>query len=212
MNNLNPKFLHWSNLVNMPSHFFYKLFAPAIISILIINFPESIAAQTELPNLPENGLEIVSFDWFIGQNWETTNEFLNNSWKNLSFGNKQLADFQSVVKENGKFLNNQKEGFIYQLTVRNNSTQKISTLSWEYVFKNPLNGETLETHLFICRQQIKPNEKKVLFVFSENPPTNVISIELLLRNSQKPYLESAIIKSVVFSEINKKKILVDKLP
>lgn len=215
MNSKNFKCLHWLNLEKPVLQFYGKsVFCKAkhkntvilLIFILIImtKFPESFAAQTKLEATTENLVEIISFDWFTGRDWKITNEFLNNNWKSFNFadGNR---NFQSILEENRKFLANQKVGFIYELSIKNNSPQKISALSWEYVFKNPLNGEILGTHQFVCQQQIKPNESKNLFVYSDNPPTNLISIELLQRNSQKPYLESAAINSVTFFEMSASK-------
>ena len=71
-------------------------------------------------------------------------------------------------------------------------------MTWEYVFRNPLTGEILGTHTFNNQEQIKPNEKKDIFAFSNVPPTNVISVELLTRNQKRPYLENAVIKSVTY--------------
>ena len=211
MNSENLKCFHWLDLVKPNLQFYVKSMCKlakldnlVLFPILILILNISLVAQTKSPLTPENSIEIVSFDWYPGRDWNAINDRLNNSWKNFNFadGNR---NFQSILEENRKFLANQKAGFIYELSIKNNSPQKISALSWEYVFKNPLNGEILGTHQFVCQQQIKPNESKNLFVYSDNPPTNLISIELLQRNSQKPYLESAAINSVTFFEMSASK-------
>lgn len=208
MNSENLKCFHWLDLVKPNLQFYVKSMCKlakldnlVLFPILILMLNISLVAQTKSPLTPENSIEIVSFDWYPGRDWNAINDRLNNSWKNFNFADGH-RDFRSILEENRKILTNQKEGFIYELTIQNNSPEKISALSWEYFFKNPINGEILGTHQFICQKEIKPHERKNLFVYSDNPPTNVITIELLQRNPQKPYLESATINSVSFVKIS----------
>ena len=195
MNKKTPKFIieYSSKLLNTKD-----LFYLTILCISLVLFVGNLFAQTNLTKISNKAVEIETYDWFIGKNWNVFNEFSDKNWKNLSLTNRQSGEIQSILLANQKFSDDQKDGFIYQITLQNNSPKKIIAVTWEYVFRNPLTGEILGTHTFNNQEQIKPNEKKDIFAFSNLPPTNVISVELLTRNQKRPYLENAVIKSVTY--------------
>lgn len=166
-----------------------------ICAAIFLAATENSSAQNPAFRASAGEVEVEKFDWFEGYDWTLTNEIWKNSGRDISSKNRP---FSEISAENLKFLEKRKAGFIYQLTVKNNSDKKILGINWNYTFINPLTGEILANHLFNSSERIKPRQAKDIFVFSSQPPTNVISVELLTVNPKKPYSEKAKIISVEF--------------
>lgn len=155
-------------------------------------------AQTDLCQPPTDKIVIESFDWFTGKDWKEITELFNRNWLNTNFSDRKSNPSEELQGVAQKIFDNQQDGFIYEITIRNNSAEKIVAVTWEYVFINLLTSEVVGKHIFTVAGEIRPGKRKSLFTFSNLPPTNVISVELLERNPKKPFLESVAIKSVKY--------------
>jgi hypothetical protein len=138
-------------------------------------------------------IKIESFDWYAESEILNPPE-LRNHCRDCS----PVARFK-LQTEN---LPPPSENFIYRIRVRNLSRQTIETIVWAYDFFNPLTKERMASHEFVSRERIKPRKRKTLYAVSSAPPTPIVDANLLAAN--EPYLESATIKSLIFSvKINK---------
>lgn len=170
----------------------------AILLICLHLTSLQLFAQTDLCQPQPEKIIIESFDWFTGKNWKELTDLLNRNLLNTNFSDRKSnpsEELQGVVQ---KIFNNQPDGFIYEITIRNNSAEKIVAVTWEHVFINSLTGEVIGKHIFTVNGEIRSGKRKSLFTFTNLPPTNVISVELLERNPKKPFLESVAIKSVKY--------------
>lgn len=166
----------------------------AFLFIILLSMIETPAKEAVLKKSVIE-VEIKNFSCFPGMDWH-----FQNKWEKSLRGkrNGDTVGFSESTAQYSEILGKQKAGFIFQLTVRNISDKTVAGIVWEYNFSNPITGEFLGKHIFNSLERIKPHRQKELYFFSEKPPTNVISVDLLLRNPRKPYLEEVVITSIQF--------------
>lgn len=104
-----------------------------------------------------------------------------------------------VVPLGGGGFGGSRRGFMYEATIKNNSTREVKALHWDHVFLDPKNGTELgRFHFFNDRQSIGKGKTKTFQRFSGRPPSGTIDVGALEKNAGPQYNERIDIKCVLF--------------
>jgi hypothetical protein len=91
-------------------------------------------------------------------------------------------------------------GYLYQITVRNNGPKKIKAVNWQYVFTDSLDQSIVTRHKFRTRENIAPGKEAKLSRFSVIAPTQVINAKAVQNNSKEAYLEQVLIMRIEYTD------------
>ena len=92
------------------------------------------------------------------------------------------------------------EGFTYEVRFKNLDTRQAQTIFWEYQFKETAAPNNTARHRFVCGVKIKPDQDKLLQVFSTLGPVTVINVKSLGKNSGRQFDESVVIDRIEFDD------------
>lgn len=92
------------------------------------------------------------------------------------------------------------EGFTYQTKIQNNTAKMVTTVFWEYQFKEKSNPAILSRRQFVCLAKVKPQQTKDLEIFTLTAPTSVVSVKTLSKKANDDFDEAVIINRVEFED------------
>jgi hypothetical protein len=91
-------------------------------------------------------------------------------------------------------------GFVYKVSIRNNSVKVITTVDWDYVFFDSQTKNELGRRQFTSEEKIPPGKTKELKFFIPGSPTQTISVSELNKNERKDLGEVVVIIRVEYSD------------
>ena len=91
-------------------------------------------------------------------------------------------------------------GFIYKVSVKNNGTQPIRSIDWDYVFYDQHTEEELGRRQFTSNEKISPGKSRELKFFIPSPPTKTVSVNSLGKNERVGIGERVIIVRVTYAD------------
>jgi hypothetical protein len=91
-------------------------------------------------------------------------------------------------------------GFVYKVSIRNNSVKVITTIDWDYVFFDSQTKNELGRRQFTSEEKIPPGKTKELKFFIPGSPTQTISVSELNKNERKDLGEVVVIIRVEYSD------------
>ena len=92
------------------------------------------------------------------------------------------------------------DGFTYEVKFKNLETKQAQTIFWEYQFKETANPQNASRRRFICGVKIKPDQEKLVQVFSTLGPGTVINLRNLTKGSGKQFDESVVIDRIEYED------------
>jgi len=84
-------------------------------------------------------------------------------------------------------LREREKQFAYQVRIRNAGEKQIVALDWDYIFIDPETEKVIERHSFRTQARIRPRKSKTLSEVSVSPPTRVINVRMLEKNSERQF-------------------------
>jgi hypothetical protein len=91
-------------------------------------------------------------------------------------------------------------GFVYKVSIQNNSLKAIKSVDWDYVFFNSQTKDETGRREFTSEEKIAPGKTKELKFFIPRPPTQTISVSALNKNERNGLGEAVVIIRVVFAD------------
>jgi hypothetical protein len=91
-------------------------------------------------------------------------------------------------------------GFVYKVSVQNNSLKAIKSIDWDYVFFDIQTKDELGRREFTSEEKIATGKTKELKFFIPRPPTQTISVNALDNNERNGLGEAVIIVRVEFAD------------
>ena len=191
-------------------------------SISVLFLTVAANAQTSVPVNPHD-VSIVKFSWIKEKiNWES-NPFggPNENFHEMQFraraertaasakqagrpdADKLAKDAQTdaaIIRAEREKKGPRRYVFFYALTVKNNSTQTIKEIDWDYVFFDAATGEELGRRQFTSVEKIGAGKTKELSFVLDAPPIRRISVYSLDRKERAGLLEDALIVRVQYSD------------
>ncbi len=91
-------------------------------------------------------------------------------------------------------------GFVYKVSVQNNSEKVIKAIDWDYVFFDSETKSELGRRQFASEEKIAPGKTRELKFFIASPPTQTISVNELNANERKDLGEVVVIIRVEYAD------------
>jgi hypothetical protein len=91
-------------------------------------------------------------------------------------------------------------GFVYKLSVQNNSSKTIKSVDWDYIFTDQNAQIEVGRRQFSSVEKIAPGKSKELRFFIGNPPTRTISVSSLNENERKSLIEDVAIVRIEYTD------------
>ena len=91
-------------------------------------------------------------------------------------------------------------GFVYKVSIQNNSAKVIKAIDWDYVFFDSQTKSELGRRQFTSEEKISPGKTKELKFFIPGSPTQTISVSELNKNERKNLGEVVVIIRVEYSD------------
>lgn len=92
------------------------------------------------------------------------------------------------------------DAFSYKVKFHNTSAQGVDILFWEYQFIDKATPSTVTRRQFLCAANMKPGKEKELVAFSLGGPSEVINVETLAKNADKPFDEKVVVNRVEYAD------------
>ena len=92
------------------------------------------------------------------------------------------------------------DGFTYEVRFKNFETKPARTIFWEYQFKELADPQNTSRRRFICGIKIKPDQEKMVQVFSTLGPDTVINLRNLTKGSGSQFDESVVIDRIEYED------------
>lgn len=109
-------------------------------------------------------------------------------------------DYYPRDLSNTSLLPREPREFVYQVKVRNVGEKEIVAIHWVYVFTDSESEKIVACHSFRTREHISPHAARVLNEVSMSPPTRVVTAQALRKDSEHPFAETIVVRSVCFSD------------
>lgn len=90
--------------------------------------------------------------------------------------------------------------YIYSAKIKNRGAREIKALAWEYRILDPGSNKELAKHRFWTHTSIGAEQTVTLEGGSVSPPSNVVSVAGLEKNRRSPFVESVVIKCVIYAD------------
>ncbi|HKC65278.1 MAG TPA: hypothetical protein VKB86_16675, partial [Pyrinomonadaceae bacterium] len=100
----------------------------------------------------------------------------------------------------GPYLGRPRFGYIYSLKIKNNGQKTIKAVAWEHIFIDPGNHQELGRVLLRTLHKVSPTKSVTLEGEANRPPTRVVSVEGLQKDSRSPFDEHVEVKCVMYSD------------
>lgn len=91
-------------------------------------------------------------------------------------------------------------GFMYKLTLLNNSARAVREVEWDYVFTDAATGQELGRHQFVSGEKIAPGKKREFAYFIPAPPTRTVSAHALNRKEREGLSEQVFVVRVLYED------------
>lgn len=190
------------------------------VSVLLLTL--AVNAQTSVPVSPHD-VSIVKFRWIKEKiNWES-NPFggPNENFHEMQFraraekrasdakrsnspdADKLARDAQidaAIIRAEREKKGRPRYAFFYSLTVKNNGTQTIQEIDWDYLFFDTATGEELGRRQFTSDEKIAPGKTKELSFVLDLPPIRRISVYSLNRSERVGLSEDVVIMRVQYAD------------
>lgn len=92
------------------------------------------------------------------------------------------------------------DAFSYKVKFQNTSSLGVDILFWEYQFIDRASPSTVARRQFLCAANIKPGKDKELVAYSLGGPSDVVNVNTLAKNSEKPFDEKVVINRVEYAD------------
>ena len=92
------------------------------------------------------------------------------------------------------------DGFTYEVKFKNLNGKQAQIIFWEYQFKETIAPENTSRRRYVCGVRIKPDQDKLIQIFSTLGPGPVINVKDLRKGSGKQFDESVIIDRIEFED------------
>ena len=92
------------------------------------------------------------------------------------------------------------DGYAYRIKVKNDYTQQVEVIFWEYQFLDPADPQIVARRQFLCGVNIAPGKSKDLEGFSLSGPSEVVNVKTLGDNSNNPFKESVVINRIEYAD------------
>jgi len=90
--------------------------------------------------------------------------------------------------------------YIYEVKIRNTGEKDVRTLTWDYVFFDPVAEREVGRRRFVSEVRIGPGKTRNVVVRSSSSPTGTIDVAKAGKKSQELYSEQVIIQSVGYAD------------
>jgi hypothetical protein len=90
--------------------------------------------------------------------------------------------------------------YSYSAKITNLDNKTIEAVAWDYRVADAATALELSKHSFRSYNKIAKNKTVTLTGRSSEPPSRVVSVVALEKNSSSPFIEQAIIKCVIYSD------------
>jgi hypothetical protein len=90
--------------------------------------------------------------------------------------------------------------YVYEITVRNDSSKDISSVTWEYVFSAPNAEQEVGRRRFTSKGSIAHGKTRTLTVRSAIPPTGTVDAVKINSRTAEQYIEKIVIVSVEYTD------------
>ena len=127
---------------------------------------------------------------------EQTNDSLHP--RGLTIPGATDPDFSDVSNKPGGSAD-----YVYEVTVRNDGSKDISSVTWEYVFLAPDSGQEVGRRRYTSKLPISRGKTRTLTVHSAIPPTGTIDVSETSAKTRQNYTEKIVIVSVEFADGSK---------
>lgn len=91
-------------------------------------------------------------------------------------------------------------GFTYTIRARNDGSQTVKVIFWEYRFAELANPTNVARRQFLCSVNLKKGAEIELSAFSTLGPTDVINTETLAKSNEKLFDEKVQINRIEYSD------------
>jgi hypothetical protein len=108
------------------------------------------------------------------------------------------GSLDAIAQESGE--SRRVDGFTYEVKFENFDTKQARTIFWEYQFRENANPQNTSRRRFVCDLKIKPDQDKLVQVFSTLGPGNVINLTNLKKGAGKQFDESVVIDRIEFED------------
>lgn len=102
--------------------------------------------------------------------------------------------------EEGQNKPDRTSGYVYEVTVRNDGSREISSVTWEYVFLALNTDQEVGRRRFTSKVSIPPTKTRTLTVRSAIPPTGTIDAGKMNSKAPEQYTEKIVVVSVDYSD------------
>lgn len=93
--------------------------------------------------------------------------------------------------------------YVYEITVRNDGSREISSVTWEYVFFASNTDQEVGRRRFTSKVSIPQTKTRTLTVRSAIPPTGTIDAGKMNSKAPEQYTEKVVVVSVEYSDGSK---------
>jgi hypothetical protein len=93
-----------------------------------------------------------------------------------------------------------RDGYRYNVTLRNDSTKTIKSIDWDYCFVDPLTNQELARHQFTSDETIKAGKSKELSVLYLKPPVKTVDARSLGKKETSALVAQVVIVRLQFSD------------
>jgi hypothetical protein len=93
--------------------------------------------------------------------------------------------------------------YVYEVTVRNDGSKAVSSVTWEYVFLDPRSGGEVGRRRFTTKSSVPVGKTRTLSARSAIPPTGTIDVSKMKSNTPEHYNEKIVVLSIEYSDGSK---------
>ncbi len=93
-----------------------------------------------------------------------------------------------------------RDGYRYNVTLRNEGGKTIKSIDWDYVFIDPSRQQEVSRHQFTSDETIKPGKSKEFGVLYLVPPVKTVSVRILNKKDPMPFTEQVVVARVTYSD------------
>ena len=149
-----------------------------ITALLIVSFATTTGAQTQASVNDTPNVIVIKKNWRKSRyrpGWDAT-EF--PAWRASSGRDDPMntgpANTDPPPRATGRRRRAPAtDGYTYEAKVKNAGPKAIEALGWDYVFTDPVDGQSTH-HQSYDRTKIGPGKKKGLIMFNRTPPTRTV--------------------------------------
>jgi hypothetical protein len=196
-----------------------------VTSILLLVLGMSISQQQSTVAPQESaGPEVVKFSWskerigwerdpFLGpvENFDEMRSRVRNEKRvddakrgGNSTGAEQVrrearADAANLARQR-ESKNTPRYMFVYKARVKNNETNPIMAIDWDYIFLERGTENEVGRQQFTSEEQIGPGKTKELVVTIPTPPTHTISVMSLNKDEQEQLTGKVVLVRVKYAD------------